>query len=79
MARFDIDLYSDAQTITPSDSAFIAPTKGIMIGATGTLAITTAKGTTLTITGLAVGTIHPISAIKVLSTGTTATNIVSFY
>lgn len=71
--------YDNLATVTPSDSADIAVTKAIMIGATGTLAVITDDGTTLTITGLAVGVFHPIAVRRVLSTGTTATSIVAAY
>lgn len=71
--------YSDVRAVTPSDSAYIAQTSGISIGAAGTLAVTTAAGTVVTITGLAIGVIHPIAAIRVMATGTSATGITVYY
>lgn len=71
-------IYNSAVLVTPSDTADIPLSKGIMIGGTGTLAVITQANQTLTLTGLAVGVIHPIAVRRVLSAGTSATNIAAF-
>lgn len=72
--------YTGVALVTTSDSASIALTKGIMIGGTGTIAVTMpGTPTPVTITGLAVGVIHPLAVNKVMTTNTSATNITAFY
>ena len=71
----------DAFLITPSDSTDLSEvTRAISFGTVGTLRIITQDGTTLTIPSgaLAAGIMHPIGAQRVLSTGTTAANIVGW-
>ncbi len=62
--------------ITPNDSTLIEPTRGIMVGVSGNLAVTMVDGVDVTWPAVAAGVLHPISAIRILSTGTTATSIV---
>jgi hypothetical protein len=69
----------DAATVTPSDSTHLGNVRGLFVGGAGNVAVTTAKGTTLTFTGVVAGTILPVMVAKVLSTGTTATNIAALY
>jgi hypothetical protein len=47
----------------------------LYLGAAGNINITQWDGTTITIVGLASGVFHPIAAIQVNATGTTASNI----
>lgn len=76
--RFKIATPSDVATLTDA-SAKAVTTRAIMIGGTGTLAIADASGTSVTLTGLSVGTIHLLRTNKIFSTGTTATNIAIFW
>jgi len=62
--------------ITPSDSASNV-FRAIYVGGTGNLAVQFAEDSApVTLQGIAGGIIHPISTVKVLNTGTTATNLV---
>jgi hypothetical protein len=81
--------YADAAVITPSDTAVLPRyTKGLCIGGGGggggggnyhNVAVRMKNGTTLTITGLAVGVIHALEVDQVLATGTNATTVVALY
>lgn len=68
-----------ATAITPSDSAQLARlSRAILVGGAGDLAVLFADDTTpVTLKGLVAGSILPLRVQKVLSTGTTATNIVA--
>lgn len=74
---------ADAKAVTPSDVAVLpdGPALALFIGGTGggTLTIITAKNSTIQFTGLAAGSLLPVRAKQVLSTGTTVTNIVALY
>lgn len=71
--------------VTPSDTATLSyngeksKTKAIYIGGAGNLAVKNDLGTSVTFTGVTAGTIYPISASIVMSTNTTATNIVALF
>ncbi len=68
---------NDAFSITPHDSNELSQvTRALFVGGAGNINLTTAAGTTLVFTGVTAGSILPIQASKVLSTSTTATNIV---
>jgi hypothetical protein len=70
----------DAFVISESDSANLTfSTRAIYVGGGGNVAITTVKGTNVTFANVAGGSILPVRAQKVLSTGTTATLIVGLY
>jgi nucleoside phosphorylase len=51
----------------------------IMVGAAGTVRLTTSGGDTVTLNGLAAGQFIPVQALKIWLTGTTATGIVAFW
>lgn len=72
---------SNAAVVTPSDADDLAfASRYIFVGSAGNLALTTVGGQTLTLVGILAGTILPIRAKKILSTGTTpAMVIVSMY
>ena len=72
--KFKSDSYRGVASITPSDSTEVA-FSAIYVGGTGNVAVETVDGTA-TFTSVPVGSIIPVCAIKVLSTGTTATNLV---
>lgn len=66
--------------VTPSDSVDLSIyTRGIYVGVTGNVKVTTVGGDTITFVGLAAGIIHPIQAKRIFSTLTTATSIVGVY
>jgi hypothetical protein len=71
-------VFFDAKTITPSDTASITPTSGIMVTAAGNIVVNTLNGTTITL-AVTVGTIYPVCVTQVKATGTTATGIVGLY
>jgi hypothetical protein len=72
-----VQSYDNATAVTKSDSTVYAPPlDALFIGGAGNVAVLTPSGTTLTITGVLAGVIYPIACTKVMSTNTTATNIV---
>lgn len=74
-----------AISVTPSDTVNITfpsgtnYSKGIYVGVSGDLKVIMVDGTNITFTNIAAGIFQPISAKRVLSTGTTATGIVAVY
>jgi hypothetical protein len=64
--------------ITPSDSVALSiPVKGIYVGGAGDLAVTAqSDGSSVIFKAVPVGTIIPVRAKLVLSTGTTATLLI---
>lgn len=87
MAGSPIDPSFQFALVTPSDTVVLkydrktARCKGIAFGGAGDLAIKDDVGNTVVIPGgaLATGIIHPVSTDLILSTGTTATEIVAFF
>lgn len=68
------------ENITPNDSTdLLQPTRGILLGAAGAIAIYNEASSSVTLSNLAVGVIHPITTKRILSTGTIASGIVAFY
>ncbi len=66
-----------ATTVTPSDSTVIPVTRGLYVGTTGNIAVRMADdGNTITFIAVPVG-ILPIQVDQVLSTSTTASNIIA--
>jgi hypothetical protein len=69
---------SEGFTITPSDTVSLKQTaNAIYVGVAGDVALVTAGGSSLTFVGVLAGSILPIKARSVLSTGTTATNLIA--
>lgn len=70
-----------AQAVTPSDSTDLpkGTTKGLYLGGAGNVVVDMADGSTVTLTGLTAGVIHPLSVKRVHATSTTAINIVAIY
>jgi hypothetical protein len=64
--------------VTPSDATILDDfaVSGVYVGTTGNVAVETYSGDTVTFTSVAAGSIIPVQAYKVLSTGTTASNMV---
>lgn len=67
-----------AVSVTPNDSTVLVTTRSLFVGVSGNLAVQMADGETITFANVPVG-IFPIQVDKVLSTGTTATNIIALY
>ena len=67
-----------AYAITPSDAADDAngPFRMLYVGGAGNIAVILTGGTTVTFTGVPVGTVLPVRADRILATDTTATNLV---
>lgn len=73
-------------TITPSNvtvfdniGANPPPTRKLYVGGAGNIAVVMADGSSGVLTAVAVGTTLEISVKQVLSTGTTATNLIGLY
>jgi hypothetical protein len=71
--------YRGAVAVTPGDSTDIPVTRALFIGGAGNVVVRTVKGEQVTLTGVLAGTVYPIAVDRVLSTSTTATNIVALY
>jgi hypothetical protein len=70
----------NAFAVTPNDSTDLTiSTRGIYVGSSGALKVTTVRGDEITFTNLAAGIIHPIRVARVWSTGTTASSIVGVF
>lgn len=66
--------------VTPdNDNDLTRVTRGLWVGGAGAVAVTTADGTALTLSGVAAGSLLPIRVSRVKSTGTTATLIVALW
>lgn len=69
--------------VTPHDTNPIVTDgqacRGLYIGGAGNVVCKNLDGTSVTFTGLLVGVVYPIETRQVLSTSTTATNIVALY
>lgn len=66
-----------AKTVTPSDST-VVNCRGLYVGTTGDVAVTTARGDVVTFKTVPVGLL-PIQCQKVMSTNTTASNILALF
>jgi hypothetical protein len=78
--------------ITASDTTDLPTTRAIYVGGTGDIAIVmpdhnlalgasaaAAQAVDVVFSNVSAGTILPVQAVRVLSTGTTATNLVALY
>lgn len=72
--------YTGAVAITPSDTVDIdrGPTKGIYVGGAGNV-VAVIGGAEITFVAPAVGRVLKVSATRVNSTSTTATNLVALF
>jgi hypothetical protein len=68
---------SGAVAVTKSDTAFV-DLVGLYVGGAGDVAVKGADGVSATFPGVPAGVILPLKIVQVLSTGTTATNLVGF-
>lgn len=67
-----------AVAITPSDATEFPPTRSIYVGVSGNIAVTMVDGQTVTFLSVPIGIIA-LQVIKVLATGTTATDMIALY
>ena len=67
----------DAFAISGNDSTDLAnSTRSIYVGGSGNIKLTTIDGSTVTFNGAIAGSILPIRAKRIFSTGTTPTNLI---
>lgn len=67
-------------TVTKSDATvFSQPTRSLWVGGAGNVAVRMLDGTLPIFVGVTAGALLPVRVDQVLSTGTTATNIVGLY
>lgn len=71
----------NADAVTPNDSADLTDhaIKGLWVGGTGSIVLTTVAGDDVTIAAVPAGAIVPIQVARVKATGTTASSIVALY
>lgn len=71
------DPAATAEAVTPSDTDDLTNTsRGIYVGVTGNI-VATIGGTDITFVGAVAGSVLPIRATRIKSTGTTATDMVA--
>lgn len=69
-----------AAAVMPSNTAELdMDSRGLYVGVTGDVKVTTVEGDTVTFKALAAGVVHAIAVKRVFSTGTTATDIVAVW
>lgn len=66
------------QTVTPSDSTVLTPTRALYIGVGGDVSVLMMNNVTVTFKNVTVG-ILPIQVTKVLATDTTASSILALW
>jgi hypothetical protein len=72
--------YSHAFSITPSNTVdFTYATRAIYVGTAGAIAVVTINGEVVIFNAVPAGTIIPIRAKRINSTGTGASNLVGLY
>lgn len=66
--------------VTPSDSTDLTGARGLYVGGAGDLALTAVNDSSaVTLSSVPAGSIIPVQVKHVMSTNTTATNIVAIY
>lgn len=76
----DISCVKQAEAVTKSDSTVLEATRGLWIGGAGNVAVVFSDGgSAKTIVGVPAGTLLPFAVTKVMSTNTTATDILALY
>lgn len=69
-----------AAAVVKSDTVDLATvTKGVWVGGAGNMVVIMADGTQVTITGIPAGCLLPICVSRILSTNTTATNMLALW
>ncbi len=72
-----LSIPTDGVSVTPSDSVNLASPGTLYVGGSGTLIAQVESGTNLTFTGFS--GFLPLRVTRVISTGTTATDIVALF
>lgn len=75
----DVASAYDARAVTKSDATVVPTFRGLYVGGAGDVAIRMASGASITFVAVPVGSLMTVQGDMVLSTGTTATNIVALY
>lgn len=72
---------TSAVAVTPDDDNDLAraPTRGLWVGGAGNVEVVTVDGQTVVFSGVAAGTLLPISVNRVKDGSTTATLILALY
>ncbi len=79
-ANPSIGCAADGVAVTPHDSVELPQLcRAFYIGGAGNLTVETYAGTTLQFANCPAGAIIPVQAVKVMATGTTATQITGLY
>ena len=79
MAQYD-DPADRLVAVTPSDATDLTGARALFVGGAGNLALMAVGDTAaVTLTGVLAGSIIPVRVSRVMSTNTTATNIVALY
>lgn len=80
MSRFGQTIYEDATAVTASDTVRLPATaSAIYVGGTGAVAVNTVGNNLVTFAAVPAGTVIPLEVTHVMSTNTTATNMVAMY
>lgn len=68
----------DAEPITPDDAVDLtAATRGVYVGAGGSLQVHMVSGQTVTFDNVQGGVVYPLRVARVMATGTTAAGLVA--
>lgn len=71
---------ANGAAVTPNDSTDLATVaRALWVGTGGAVALVTVGGSDITLSGVPSGTLLPVRAARVKSTGTTASNIVALW
>lgn len=70
----------NAEAVTASDSTTLSGVRGVYVGGAGNVAMTfPGQSSAVTFVGVSAGTILPVQPVKIMSTNTTATDILALY
>lgn len=69
----------DGVAVTKSDTALTQPCRAVYVGTAGDVAVKFAGGTAVTFKNVANGTLLPIAVSHIMSTNTTASDLVALY
>lgn len=71
--------YTVVKPLTKSDTTTYSAMRGLYVGGAGDVAVADQDGNTATFSAVPVGTILPVCATQLLSTGTTATLVLGLW
>jgi hypothetical protein len=75
MQKYLLPTYDNAVVNTPSDTTQVNYA-AFFCGVTGAIAFQNVLGTTITLAAVPAYTVIPVSAVRIMATGTAATNII---